>query len=163
MRFHAQHRFHGGPDAVFKVLSDPSFYMDLEIPDLSRPEVLEHTSTGDEVGLRLRYEYVGDLDPIVHRFLGHQRLTWIQEVRIDRRAASGTIGYEAEKTPRLLHGDASFVLEPDGDETVRRLDGELVVHVAGIGGMAEHRIVPGLIRRLDIEAQAVNDRLGSPG
>lgn len=163
MRFHAQHRFHGPPDAVAKVLSDPGFYVDLDIPDLKRPELLEQSRVGDTVVLRLRYEFVGDLDPIVHRLLGHQRLSWIQEVSTDLKAASGRIAYEAESNPRLLHGKAAFVLEPDAEETVRRLDGELVVAVVGIGGMAEHRIVPGVLRRLDLEAGALDDRLRTLG
>jgi len=43
---------------------------------------------------------------------------------------------------------------------VRRLDGELVVAVPGIGRMAERRIVPGVAARLDIEARAVEDQVG---
>lgn len=43
--------------------------------------------------------------------------------------------------------------------TLRRLDGELTVAVPGIGRMAEARIVPGLLRRLDLEAAAVARRL----
>jgi hypothetical protein len=159
VRFTASHRFHGGPDVVAQVLSDPGFYVALDLPDLSRPDVIEHSDVGDDVFVRLRYSYVGDLDPIVLRLLGHQSLSWIQEIRIDTRKTSGTLGYAAERNPKLLHGSASFILEADGDETVRHLEGELVVHVTAIGGMAEHAITPGLLRRLDIEAVALDERL----
>jgi len=141
------------------VLADPSFYVDLDIPDLKHPELIEQFTAGGLAVVRLRYEFVGDVDPIVHRFLGHQRLSWIQEVSTDLRTGAGTLGYRAESNPRLLHGDATFTLRPDGDGTVRHLDGELVVALGVIGGMAEHRIVPGLLRRLDIEAEAVDARL----
>ena len=57
-RFSAQHRIHGRPDAVSKVLSDPNFYLDLELPDLTRPEVIDHRSEGNDAVLRLRYEFV---------------------------------------------------------------------------------------------------------
>ena len=67
--------------------------------------------------------------------------------------------FEAERDPKRLHGGARFVLTTVADGTVRRLDGELVVAVPGVGRMAERRIVPGLLRRLDIEAQALNVRL----
>jgi Protein of unknown function (DUF2505) len=60
-----------------------------------------------------------------------------------------------------LHGSADFVLISAGGGTVRRLDGELVVAVPVIGRMAERRIVPGLLRRLDRDAQALDDRLQS--
>jgi hypothetical protein len=93
--------------------------------------------------------------------LGNQRLAWIQEVRVDSSNGSGTLSFGAEKDPKRLHGSATFTLEPDGTESVRHLQGELVVAVPGIGGMAERRIVPGLLRRLDIEAAAVDEALGS--
>ena len=159
VRFHAEHRFNGSKQAVGALLSDPAFYLGLGLPDLSRPEVLEQHEDGDDAMLRLRYEFVGSLDPIVHRLLGSNRLAWIQEVRIDRSAGSGALRFEAEKDPRRLHGAADFVLTAAGGGTVRRLDGELVVAVPGIGRMAERRIVPGLLRRLDIEAQALDDQL----
>ena len=163
MRFRAQHRFRGQPGAVAQVLSDPSFYLDLDLPDLNRPEVVERGGDDNEVVLRLRYEFVGDLIPMARRVLGNQQLSWMQEVRIDLRSPSGALQFGAERNPKLLHGDAHFDLEPDGDETVRQLDGELVVAIPGIGSMAERRIVPGLLRRLDIEAQALNERLGTQG
>lgn len=141
------------------ILSDPDFYLGLDLPDLSRPEVLEHGTDGDEAVVRLRYEFVGSLDPIAQRLIGAGRLAWVQEVRVDQSGASGALRFEAEKNRRQLHGAADFVLNRDGTGTVRTIDGELVVAVPGIGRMAERRIVPGLVRRLDIEAEAVNDRL----
>lgn len=159
MRFHAEHRFDGSPEAVVAILADPDFYLGLDLPDLSRPELLEQGTDGDVAVVRLRYEFVGSLDPIAQRLIGSGRLAWVQEVRVDQSSGSGALGFEAEKNPRQLHGAADFVLNPDGRGTVRTIDGELVVAVPGIGGMAERRIVPGLVRRLDIEAEAVDDQL----
>jgi Protein of unknown function (DUF2505) len=152
VRFHAEHHFDGSVRSVLNILCDPDFYLSLDLPDLSRPEVLEQREDADQLMLRLRYEFVGSIDPIARRL-------WIQEVRVDRPAGSGALGFEAEKNPRQLHGAADFALTPDGAGTVRTIDGELVVSVPGIGHMAERRIVPGLVRRLDIEAQALNDKL----
>ena len=133
---------------------DPVFYLALALPDLSQPEVLERSENRDVTTLRLRYNYVGKLDPLACRLLGSDRLAWIQETRVDRTAGSGVVRFEAEKDPRRLHGSTNFVLTAVGGGTVRRLDGELIVAVPGIGRMAERRIVPGLLRRLDVEAQA---------
>jgi hypothetical protein len=155
VRFHAEHRFHGPVAAVAALLADPAFYGELDLPDLSRPELVEERTNGTEVVVRLRYEFVGHLDPIVLRLLGSSRLTWIQEVRIDEQTGSGSLHFEAEKDPRRLHGAAQFGLRADGDDTVRRIDGDLVVAIAGIGRMAERRIVPGLLQRMDIEAEAL--------
>lgn len=141
------------------ILSDPDFYLDLDLPDLSRPEVIEHGRDGEEALVLLRYEFVGSLDPIAQRLIGSGRLAWVQEVRVDRSKGTGALRFEAEKNPRQLHGAADFVLKPAGTDTVRTIDGELIVAVPGIGGMAERRIVPGLVRRLAIEAEALDDQL----
>jgi uncharacterized protein DUF2505 len=159
VRFQADHLFHGSEAAVAELLTDAAFYLSLALPDLSEPKVLENETDGDRATLRLRYEYVGSLDPIAQRLLGSDRLAWIQEVRVDRSAGSGTLRFEAEKDPKRLHGSADFVLTPVDDGVRRRLHGELVVAVVGIGRMAERRIVPGLLRRMDVEALGINQEL----
>ncbi len=141
------------------LLADPAFSLGLSLPDLDQPELLEATDDGDVATVRLRYEFVGRLDPMAQRLIGPDRLAWVQEVTVVRSSASGLLGFEAERDPRRLHGKASFVLEPSGAGTLRRLDGELVVAVPGIGRMAERRIVPGLLARLDIEAEAAGAKL----
>jgi hypothetical protein len=161
VRFQAEHQFSGSKEAVEALMVDSAFYLDLALPDLSKPEVLEGGEDGDVTVLRLRYNYVGSLDPLAHRLLGSSRLAWIQETRVDRSAGSGVVRFEAEKDPKRLHGSSDFVLTAAGAGTVRRMDGELIVAVPGIGRMAERRIVPGVLRRLDIEAQAIEDRLHS--
>ncbi len=159
MRFHAEHAFHAVPAAVIGVLADPAFALDLTLPDLDQPELLEATDDGDQALIRLRYAFSGSLDPVARRLLGSSRLAWIQESRVDRSRCSGTLRFEAERDPRRLHGRAEFTVEPSGPGSVRRLDGELVVAIPGIGRAAERRIVPGLLRRLDIEAEAVDAEL----
>jgi hypothetical protein len=163
MRFHAEHRFHGSPDAVAAVLSDPGFYAGLQLPDLSLPTVLEHRQTGDSSVVVLRYEFVGSLDSLARRLLGKRRLAWTQEVTVDRSARTGTVTFKAEADPKRLHGDASFSLDAANAVTTRRLSGEIVVAVPIIGPQAERKIMPGLLRRLDIEAEAVEKTLAEEG
>jgi hypothetical protein len=158
VHFQAEHRFHGPVRALATLLTDGQFYLGLVLPDLSQPEVLEQRD-GDDALLRLRYEFTGHLDPIALRLLGSNRLAWIQEVQVDRAAGSGALHFGAEKDPRRLHGTARFTLRQDQETTVRHFDGDLVVAVPGVGRMAERRIVPGMLHRLDIEAQALDDRL----
>jgi Protein of unknown function (DUF2505) len=169
MEFAAEHRFAGSPTAVASVLADPTFYEELELPDLSLDAVLGD-GLGEQSGERvlvLRYEYTGNLDPVARRLLGGERLTWTQEVRLrpvdSRRAKTvdGSLVFRAEANPGLLHGDARFSLVDDGIATVRRLEGELVVALPVVGRMAEQRIVPGVLARLDVEAEAVERRLGA--
>jgi hypothetical protein len=161
VRFHAEHRFNGSVAAIASLLGDPDFYVGLALPDLSTPEVLDHRLDGNDTVVRLRYEFEGSLDPIAHRLIGAGRLAWIQEVRVDRSSGAGKLRFEAEKDPRRLHGSADFTLTPSGPGSERQLAGELVVAIPGIGRMAERRILPGILRRLDIEAEALNEASGS--
>lgn len=165
MRFHAEHHFSAPADAVIAVLLDPEFHRHLELPDLSLPEIVaEPDGVGDVV--KLRYEYVGQLDPIARRLLGDRRLTWLQELHLDRERGTGRLTFAAEAAPDKLNGAATVTVADDpsrdgGGGSVRRLAGEFRVAIRPIGGMAERRIVPGLLRRLDIEAAAVEHQLAA--
>lgn len=159
MRFDAEHDFAGPPDAVIGLLADVEFHEQLRLPDLAQPQLLVSDANDDAVVLRLRYEYVGTLDPLARGLLGDRNLTWIQELRLDRTGRTGRLDFHAEAEPRRLHGHADFVVEPRNSGSQRRLRGELVVAIPAVGGMAERRILPGLLRRLDVEARAIDERL----
>ncbi len=159
VRFQTEHRFGAPGPAVVTLLADPAFYLGLTLPDLGQPEVLEEHDDESSTVIRLRYEYQGSLDPIVLRLLGSRQLRWIQEVRVDLSTSSGSLHFEVETDPRRLHGAATFVVTTTAAGSVRHLDGDLVVSIPGIGRMAERRIVPGVLQRLDIEAQGIDDRL----
>jgi uncharacterized protein DUF2505 len=160
MRFHAEHRFAAPVEAVVALLVDPDFHRQLELPDMSLRDV-DGSTEGDRSHLTLRYEYVGHLDPIARRLLAGRDLTWRQELDIDRSTGSGRLSFQAEADPGRLHGTADVSIDPadGGSGSVRVLDGELVVAVPLIGGRAERQILPGLVRRLHLEAQALDDRL----
>lgn len=159
MRFRAEHTFNGSSDVVAPFLTDPDFYQGLTLPDLSRPEVLQSSSDGEHSMLRLRYEFVGTLDPIARQLLGQNRLAWVQEVRVEHSARSGELTFGAAADPKRLRGSAQFTLIEEDGRCVRRLSGELTVAIPLIGRRAENKIVPGILRRLDIEAEAINDSL----
>jgi|SRR5579862_609412 len=168
MRFTAEHRFPASPAAVAAILGDPGFYETLELPDLTLLDASgsDEPPSGDR-RISLRYEFTGSLDPMARRLLGGARLTWKQEVVIRGEGddSSGALSFAAEASPRILHGSAEFALTPLQGTVVgcvRHLAGDLVVAVPGLGGRAERRIVPGVLRRLDVEAEAVRSRLGPP-
>jgi hypothetical protein len=159
MRFQAEHHFNGSPGEVGAMLTNPGFYTTLVLPDVIEPQVLESNAGGPRSLLRLRYQYSGDLDGKVRRLLGKRQLAWIQQVTVEPAADSGDLRFYAEADPKRLHGSAHFDLRADDGGCVRRLAGELVVAIPIIGSGAERKIVPGVLRRLDIEARAVNDAL----
>jgi hypothetical protein len=162
MRFHVEHEFPAAPSAVAEILCDPAFHTTLDLPDLSRPEVVESGASGTDRVLRLRYEFVGHLDPIARRILAGRRLTWIQELRLNVTSGIGRLTFQAESEPDRLHGAADVVLEPlRASETRRRIDGEFFVKVPLVGGTAERRIVPGLVTRMGVEAAALTAALAA--
>lgn len=186
--------FDASPSEVAAALVDPAFYEALELPDVGPAELVarhppDGTATGDAPGaIVVRYEYTGDLDPLVRRLLRGARLTWTQELSLRRAPASavaadpetagpatppapvtssgaasftGSLEIHAEVNPSLLRARAEVRLDPArGGGTRRAVDGDLVVSLPGLGRMAERRIVPGVLRRLDVEAEALGRRLG---
>jgi Protein of unknown function (DUF2505) len=158
VHFVAEHRFAAPVEAVIAGLTDPAFHRELQLPDLKLLDVDEHTNQTETV-VHLRYDFVGQLDPFARRLLGHRRLTWLQELRLDRASGAGRLTFAAEADPRRLHGRADVALEPADGGTRRTLNGELVVAVPVVGSRAERSIVPGLLRRLNIEADALDRRL----
>jgi hypothetical protein len=156
VRFEVEHIFPAPPDDVADILCDPEFHVALELPDLSLPTVVDSPTTGAVRSLRLRYEFVGQLDPIARRVLAGRRLTWIQELQLDADTGHGRLTFEAESEPGRLHGRADVLLARSaGAQTRRSIAGEFFVRVPLVGGTAERRIVPGLVRRLDVEAAAL--------
>jgi hypothetical protein len=163
MRFSVDHDFPAEPKAVMNVLCDPTFQQQLALPDLSLPTVVDVSTAAGERVLKLRYEFVGHLDPIARKVLGSRKLTWVQELRMDSTSLEGALTFAAEADPNRMHGSARITLTGDGNRTHRHMDGELIVRVPLIGGTAEKRIVPGLVRRLDVEAAALTKKLTTPG
>ena len=160
MRFEAEHDFPASCTEVAALLCDPDFQTQLALPDLSLPTVVSRTDDGPTRELTLRYEYVGQLDPIARKVIGGRDLTWIQALRLDTTTYRGTLTFSAEAAPDRLNGRADLVLAADGDARChRRIGGDLHVRVPLVGGTAERRIVPGLLIRLDVEAAALAERL----
>jgi hypothetical protein len=164
-RIEVEHDFAAPRAAVADVLCDPAFQTRLDLPDLSRPEVVASSVDGTARLLRLRYEYVGELDGVARRILGNRKLTWIQELRLDTVTFQGTLTFAAEQDADRLGGSADVAITALDDDrgSRRRIAGDLHVRVPVVGGPAERRIVPGLVRRLDVEAAALSEELSARG
>ena len=166
MRFEAEHEFAGSPAAVAEILGDPAFHTALDLPDLSRPDVVRHSASGTSRVLTLRYTFVGHLDPVARRVLAGRSLTWIQELELDATTGAGRLAFSAEAEPDRLYGNADVMLTAIADDnpglrprTRRMIRGEFFVKIPLVGGTAERRIVPGLVARLDVEATALDAAL----
>jgi Protein of unknown function (DUF2505) len=160
MDFSAEHRFAAPAAEVAALMVDPEFEAAVELPDLALPEVLEHGRVGSEDLLRLRYEFTGHLDAIARRVVGNRTVTLVQEVRLDPGTGQGRLRLTVEADPDRVHGEATIRIDADGDgASVRRMQGTFKVAVPLIGGTAERAILPGVLRRMDVEAAALAQRI----
>ena len=163
MQFERAHDFGGSVEAVARIMSDPDFQTALELPDLSRPTVVAHDVDGAAHRLTLRYQYVGQLDPIAQKVVGGRAITWVQDLKLDVATGAGTLTFTADGVAGRADGSATVAISATGDgASRRRIRGEFRVRIPLVGGKAERAIVPGLERRLDVEADAVAAALGSP-
>jgi Protein of unknown function (DUF2505) len=121
--------------------------------------VLGRTTNGSRTSLRLRFAFIGRLDPLGRRLIGSDQLSWIQEIEADTSTGTGRLTFSSEDSSRRLHGQADITFHLENDGTSRRIDGDLVVAVPFVAAAVEGRIIAGLLRNLDLEAQAVREQL----
>jgi len=160
VHFEREHEFAGSVEQVASLMSDAGFQTVLDLPDLARPDVVGDEADGSRRRLTLRYAYTGQLDPIAQRVVGGRTLTWVQDLRIDVATGVGTLDFSADGVGGRADGRAGVVIAATGDASCRRrIDGEFRIRIPLVGGKAERAIVPGLVRRLDVEADAVGAEL----
>ncbi len=160
MHFEREHGFAGTVERVATIMSDPAFQTRLDLPDLARPDVVAHEVDGASHRLTLRYAYIGQLDPIAQRIVGGRKLTWVQDLRVDVSTGMGTLGFSADGVGGRADGAATVRIVASGDMSCRRvISGEFRIKIPLVGAKAEKAIVPGLARRLDVEADAVTAEL----
>src|SRR3954471_23623565 len=162
VHFEREHDFGASPARVGALMCDPEFQRRLELPDLSLPTVVVHDVDGAQRVLRLRYRYTGQLDSLARRVIGNRELTWVQELRLDVEHGSGALSFSADDDAGRVDGTASVTISPTGaDGSHRRIAGDFHIRIPLVGGTAERKIVPGIVRRLDVEAAALAARLTS--
>jgi len=162
VQFEREHEFASTVERVATLMSDPAFQGELDLPDLSRPTVVAHDVDGAAHRLTLRYQYVGQLDPIAQKVVGGRAITWVQDLVLDVVSGTGTLGFSADGVAGRADGSATVTITPTRDTSCRRrIRGDFRIKIPVIGGKAERAIVPGLERRLDVEAAALAAALAS--
>lgn len=158
-----EHTFALGIADIEDAMTDVAFYEQLDLPDVTKPEVLGRDHDGTTVTIRLRYVFDGHLDPIVNTVLGNQEIAWAQTLAFDTSTHRGTLSIEPSVLSDKVHCNADITLAGDGTQCIRTLSGQFSVRIPLLGGKAESAIGPGIQRRLDIEAAALADWVRSLG
>src|SRR3954452_14321384 len=159
--FDVTHEFASSPDAVAAAMTDEAFVASLRLPDLEPPDVLDRVSDGNGTVIRYRYQFVGRLDPIARRVLGNDRISWVQKVRVDPSGTRGDLAVTADSHPERLQFSGDYTLTAHDGGTRRRLRGTFAIKVPLVGRKAEQHILPGLLQRIDLEADATRDWLAA--
>jgi Protein of unknown function (DUF2505) len=163
VHFEAANDFDASPDRVGELMSDPEFQSQLDLPDLSAATVVAHEVDGPRRLLRLRYQYVGQIDSFAKRIVGNRQLTWVQELRVDVTTGTGELAFSADDDAGRVNGAAAVAITPTATGSHRAISGDFHIRIPLVGGTAEKKIVPGLVRRLHVEAAALAARMATDG
>jgi hypothetical protein len=162
VRFSVEHRFPAPIPRVEAAMTDPAFYTALrDLPGVEPPELLDRSEQHGHVVLRVRYVFSGDLPSVARRVLGHGEVAWVQRSTVDLERHRTDFTIEPDRHAELLTCAGVYLLRTDASDTVRTISGELRVRVPLLGGRAERAIASGLVERIDAEANALRDYLGT--
>lgn len=157
----AVHTFPAPARQVAELMADPEFQAALRLPDVEPPEIVRSDRDDHRAVLVVRYEFSGSLDPIARRVLGRDRVAWLQTLTVDFDGLTAQL----EVAPQVSIGGqvdchATLTLTDTGEASSRRsLEGRLAVRIPLVGGRAEAALAPGIMRRIDLEAEALSARL----
>lgn len=127
---------------------------------LSRPEVVDRSEDRGVVTLGLRYRFVGDLSSAVTAVVDPARLSWVEESVHDLEARTVKVRLLPDHYADRLRCSGTYRYRPDGDTTIRMIEGDLRVRALLVAGAVEKAIVSGLEEHLDSEVGAVEAFLG---
>jgi Protein of unknown function (DUF2505) len=165
MRFSVEQRYEAGVDDVITLFADPDFYPTLtNLPKISTPEVVDHRVDGHRVHISLRQRFIGDLPGAALAVIDPTKLSWVEMIDFDLDRATADTHLVPDHYGDRLSCRGHYVYVGDGDaSTLRRLDGELKVRVALVGGRVEQALVSGLTEHADAEAALVRLHLATLG
>lgn len=145
--------------AATKVLADPRFYLSRDSSEaIAAVELVDHTTEGDQVDLRIRFAFTGDLNAAARAILNPDQLTWVQHTSHD--LATGRVSFEIlpDNYADRLRCRGRYTVTADGDDaSLRTVTTELHVRAPLVGAQVERVIFDGFLRELESQALAVPD------
>jgi len=154
MRFRIEQRLAAPVERVEAALLDPDWYRAVtDSPAVWAPELLDVADDGgSRVDLRVRYRFRGTLNPAAAKVVSADKLSMVHVSALDRVSHVIDLRIEPDHyADRLRFGGGSVVLQPEGDVTLRVLDGDLKVKVPLVAGKVEGAVVSGLRQHAAVE------------
>ena len=157
MRFRVEQAFAANVDEVARAYADPALYEALDgLPKLTEPEVVGHEVDGDQVQLRVRYRFGGNLSPAARAVIDPSRLTWVEHSTHDLATRRVTFRMVPDHYGDRFRCAGTYAFEAAGDHACRRRgDGEVRVKALLVAGAVEGAIVSGLQEHLVDEVPVV--------
>ena len=160
MHFHLEQTLPGRVDDVVAAFIDPAFYASLHVlPKVEAPELLEQQVDGSIVRQRVRYRFTGQVSSAVSRVIDPKKMIWVDESTYDLARHRAEFRIVPEHYGGKLRCSGSYEFSPDGDQTLRLIDGDLKVNVPLVNRPVERAIVSGLEEHLADEADAMREWL----
>jgi hypothetical protein len=156
MRFAIEQRFSADVDAVARAYADPALYAAfVDLPKLTRPEVVGHEVDGDSVVIRVHYRFGGDLSPAARAVIDPGRLTWVEQSTHDLARRHTTFTLIPDHYGDRFRCTGSYHFEPTEGGCRRRGEGDVRVKALLVAGAVEGAIVSGLEEHLVDEVPVV--------
>ncbi len=154
MRFRLHQRFPAPLATVEEAIVDPGFLQYVgQIPELGSPQLLERWVEDHLLHHRVRYRFAGQLSGAVTSVVDPDRLTWVEELTLDRRTHHGQHRIVPDHYGNRLRCSYTTQLRPESDHGAERLaEGVLEVRFPLVGAKVERAIVSGLVERAELEA-----------
>ncbi len=159
MRFDLKHNFGAPLAAVEDAMLDAEYLAALRLPDVAPPQVLGVEANGTTVTTRVAYQYTGSLDAIAERVLRGSEIGWVQEVALDRTTHRARFTVVPRVHAERLRCSGTYTLSEREGTTTRVISGDLRINVPLVASRAEKMIVPGLVRRMRLEAAFLDEWL----
>ena len=156
MRFSLEQRFAAPIEDVEAAFVDPALLSELAtLPELGRPELLEHVDAGHSVSQQVRYTFTGELSPAVTAVVDPTRLSWVEHSELDRVSHRSVFRIRPDHYPDRLSCSGTVALESVDGGTRRTIAGDLRVRFPLVGSKVERAIVSGLRDHASAEARVV--------
>lgn len=153
-------------DCVRAAMLDPDLYRRLgRVSPIRVGAVLADVRDERSVAQRIRLWFAGSIDPPASSFVDRDKLTWVQETVTDLGSGRTQVRAVPDCYGRLLSFEAWYDLRAvDSSQTVQHFEGDLRVHVLGLGPLAERGIGRGLREHLALTAGVLEELCaGAPG
>jgi hypothetical protein len=162
MRFTVEQRFGTDPDETARAFTEPELYAGFaDLPKVSVPDVLACERDGEQVRLRIRYRFAGDLSSAARAVIDPARLSWVDESTHDLERRHVRFVLRPDHYADRFRCSGDYRIEAVGQGCRRHATIDLKVSAPFVGGAVERAIASGLREHLADEARVVEAYLAA--